>query len=125
MVHALAPLPYAYDALEPYIDAKTMEIHHSKHHQTYVDKLNATIAGGEWEETGLDELIQSIALLPKDKQTAVKNHGGGHWNHTFFWNSMCAEGTAMPQHLEQAIVQQFGSIEGFKEQFAQMALNNF
>lgn len=125
MVHALAPLPYAYDALEPYIDAKTMEIHYSKHHQTYVDKLNAAVAGTEWEETWLDELLQSVVLLPKDKQTAVKNHGGGHWNHTFFWASMTAEGKAMPANLEQAITKQFGSVETFKEQFAQSALNNF
>lgn len=107
MTFTLAPLPYAYDALEPHIDAKTMEIHHSKHHQTYVDKLNAAVADTEWEEKSLDELIQSIALLPKDKQTAVKNHGGGHWNHTFFWNSMCAGGSAMPTHFAQAITQQF------------------
>jgi Fe-Mn family superoxide dismutase len=125
MVHTLAPLPYTYDALEPYIDAKTMEIHYSKHHQTYVDKLNAAVAGTEWEETGLDELLQSVVLLPKDKQTAVKNHGGGHRNHTFFWASMTAGGKTMPTNLGQAISKQFGSVDAFKEQFAQSALNNF
>lgn len=69
------PLPYTYDALQPHIDAQTMEIHHSKHHQAYVDKLNATITGTEWEEKPLDELLQSIPLLPKDIQSAVRNHG--------------------------------------------------
>lgn len=76
MVFTLAPLPYAFDALEPHIDAKTMEIHYSKHHQTYVDKLNAAIAGTEWEEKPLDELLQSIPLLPKELQNPVRNHGG-------------------------------------------------
>lgn len=76
MVFTLAPLPYAFDALEPHIDAKTMEIHYSKHHQIYVDKLNAAIAGTEWEEKPLDELLQSIPLLPKELQNPVRNHGG-------------------------------------------------
>ncbi len=72
MVHMLAPLPYAYDALEPYIDAKTMEIHYSKHHQTYVDKLNAAVAGTDWEETGLDELLQSVVLFQKTNKLPAK-----------------------------------------------------
>lgn len=125
MVFTLAPLPYAFDALEPHIDAKTMEIHYSKHHQTYVDKLNAAIAGTEWEEKPLDELLQSIPLLPKELQNPVRNHGGWHWNHTFFWSLMTPGWSPLPAQLSDAITAQFGSFDIFKEQFTAAALNNF
>ena len=88
----LPPLPYAFDALEPHIDAQTMEIHHDKHHQTYVTKLNDAVAGTEFENTSSEELVKNLASLPQDKQTAVRNNGGGDVNHTFFWELLTPGG---------------------------------
>lgn len=121
----LAPLPYTYDALEPYIDTQTMEIHHSKHHQAYVDKLNGAVVGTEWEEKPLDELLQSLPLLPDNIKTVVKNHGWGHRNHTFFWNIMIPGWSTISDNFMQIINKNFGSFDSFKEQFATAALANF
>src|SRR3989338_853643 len=88
----LPPLPYDFDALEPHIDSKTMEIHHGKHHQTYVDKLNAAIKGTEFEEMEVQELLKNIQDVSADKKQAVINHGGGHANHTLFWQILSPEG---------------------------------
>lgn len=121
----LPPLPYTYDALEPYIDAQTMEIHHSKHHQAYVDKLNGAVVGTEWEEKPLDELLQSLPLLPDNIKTVVKNHGWGHRNHTFFWNIMIPGWSTPSDNFMQIINKNFGSFDSFKEQFATAALANF
>jgi len=121
----LPTLPYAYDALEPYIDAQTMEIHHSKHHQSYVDKLNAAITGTEWEEKPLDELLQTLPLLPDSIKSAVKNHGGWHRNHTFFWQIMTPGGSAPSDTLLKTINENFWSFDSFKEQFTTAALANF
>lgn len=122
----LPDLPYAYDALEPYIDEATMKLHHSKHHQTYVDKLNAAINGTEFEGAELTELLQSLDNLPSDIQTTVRNNGGGHYNHTFFWNIMSPDGGGeLPVDLESMIDASFGSLETFKDKFAEAAVSLF
>src|SRR3989344_8598655 len=87
-MHELPKLPYLYDALEPYIDAKTMEIHHTKHHQAYIDKLNGAVKGTKFEGMGVNELLKMINDVPESIRTAVRNHGGGHSNHSFFWKVM-------------------------------------
>ena len=118
----LAPLPYAYDALEPYIDKATMEIHHSKHHQAYVNNLNNAVACNEMESLSLEELIASISKYP----AAVRNNGGGHWNHTFFWNIMAPAKSSKPSDdLLAAINTAFGSFDDFKKQFAQAGATRF
>jgi len=110
----LAPLPYAHNALEPHIDAKTMEIHHGKHHQAYVNNLNNAIKGTELESKTLDEILLNIG----DYSMAVRNNGGGHWNHTFFWGIMGPNGGGEPTgELLTAINDQFGSFAAMKEQF--------
>jgi Fe-Mn family superoxide dismutase len=88
----LAPLPYAVDALEPHIDAKTMEIHHGRHHKAYVDNLNKALAGTEWLNKPIEDVLKSIKKLPEEKQQAVINNGGGHYNHTMFWNTLAKNG---------------------------------
>lgn len=125
LMFTLSPLPYAYDALEPYIDAQTMEIHHSKHHQAYIDKLNAAITGTEREEKPLDELLQSLPLLPDSIKWAVRNHGGWHRNHTFFWQIMTPQWSQPSASMLDAINQNFWSFASFKEQFTAAALANF
>ncbi len=123
----LPDLPYAYDALEPHIDAKTMEIHHSKHHQAYVDKLNAALEGHE-DLLGMDvnELIQNLDRVPEDKRTAVRNNAGGHANHSFFWQLMSPEGGAEPTgELGETIKASFGSFEDFKAKFKEAAIGRF
>ncbi len=110
----LAPLPYAYNALEPHIDARTMEIHHSKHHQAYVNNLNNAIKGTELEGKSLEEIIANISK----HSMAVRNNGGGHWNHTFFWNIMGPNAGGEPTGaLKDAINASFGSFAALKEQF--------
>ena len=126
MAHELPKLTYAYDALEPHIDAKTMEIHHTKHHNTYVTNLNAAIAGTEFEGKELIELISNIDALPADKQTAVRNNGGGHANHTLFWEVIAPGGANAPTgDLAVAIDKKFGSFDAFKEEFAKAATTRF
>ena len=116
------PLPYAYDALEPYIDAKTMEIHYSKHHQTYFNNLLKAVAGTAQEGQPLEALFPKISQLP----VAVRNNGGGHWNHTFFWKSMSPQGGGIPEGaLGTALNQAFGSFEEFKKQFEAAAVGRF
>lgn len=126
MPYSLTPLPYTYSALEPYIDAKTMEIHHTKHHQAYIDKLNAAVQGTAWEEMPVDSLLRRFAEVPKDKQTAVRNHGGGHANHSLFWTILSPQGGGRPSgDLAQAIDTAFGSFELFQKQFTDSALSRF
>lgn len=127
MSHTLPELPYGYDALEPYIDAKTMEIHHGKHHQAYVDNLNKALAGrSDLEEKSLEELLQDLESVPEDIRTAVKNHGGGHYNHSFFWPLMRKDGGGEPKgELAQAISQKFGDFAKFKEAFTTVAQKHF
>ncbi|MEN6493346.1 MAG: superoxide dismutase [Thermoguttaceae bacterium] len=126
MPYTLPRLPYAYDALEPYIDAQTMELHHTKHHQTYVNKLNEAIAGFGLDNQPVEELIASLNQVPQEIRTAVRNHGGGHANHALFWTSMNRQGGGEPRgELGRAIAQRFGHFDGFKEAFTKAALNRF
>ena len=126
MAHSLPDLPYAYDALEPHIDAKTMEIHHTKHHQTYVDKLNDAIKGTEFEGKDLEALLREIDSVPQDKRTAVRNHGGGHHNHSLFWTVIGPDSGGKPEgDLASAIDSTFGSFEDFKQKFNDAAAGQF
>ena len=127
MTYSLPSLPYSTDALEPHIDARTMEIHHGKHHQTYVNNLNAALDGHpELLEKSVDELISNLTALPEDKVNAVRNNGGGHSNHTFFWEVMSPTGGGSPNGaLLDAITSTFGSFDNFKEAFTKAALTRF
>lgn len=126
MNFTLSALPYAYDALEPHLDALTMEIHHSRHHQTYVNGLNAALEGSVYTEWSLERLLREIQALPPELQPAVRNHGGGHANHSLFWQVMAPAGGGEPEgELSEAIAQCFGSFEHFKQQFIQAALSRF
>jgi Fe-Mn family superoxide dismutase len=127
MKYELPKLPYAYDALEPYIDAKTMELHYSKHHQTYVDKLNEALdKHPEIAGKPLEELLANLDAVPEDIRTAVRNHGGGHWNHSFFWTVMGTAETRQPVgESAAAIIVTFGELEKFKEEFAKAAAGVF
>jgi superoxide dismutase, Fe-Mn family len=112
MPHELPPLPYAYEALEPTIDAQTMEIHHDKHHQAYVTNLNAALEGTEWADRPIEQVITNLDALPDDKRTAVRNNGGGHVNHTMFWELMKPGGGGDPSGpLADAISDTFGDAE--------------
>ncbi len=127
MSHTLPALPYAYDALEPHIDAKTMEIHHSRHHQTYVTNLNAALADlPELAALPLEALLARIDSLPAQVQGAVRNHGGGHANHSLFWQVMSPQGGGEPAgELAAAIERDLGGLEAFKQAFTQAALSRF
>ncbi|PJE53187.1 superoxide dismutase [Marinomonas polaris] len=126
MPFTLPELPYAYTALEPHIDALTMEIHHSRHHQTYVNGLNAALEGTAYADWSLERLLREITSLPENVQGAVRNHGGGHANHSLFWLVMSPEGGGEPQGpLADAIQQSFGSFEEFKQLFIKAALSRF
>ncbi len=122
MAFTLLPLPYAPVAREPHIDAQTMQIHHSKHHQAYVDNLNKAIAGGEHENKSLEELVKNAGSI----SPAVRNNGGGHWNHTFFWEILAANAGGQPSgKVADAIKQTFGSFDTFKEKFNAAATTRF
>lgn len=122
----LPDLPYGYDALEPHIDAQTMELHHSKHHQTYVDKLNGAIEDTEFAEKTLEELLQGLDQLPGNIRTAVRNNGGGHYNHSFFWKIMSPSAGGKPEgELADMIGNSFGGFDEFKEKFAAAAVARF
>ncbi|BDH62206.1 superoxide dismutase [Ureibacillus massiliensis 4400831 = CIP 108448 = CCUG 49529] len=126
MAYELPKLAYAYDALEPHIDARTMEIHHSKHHNTYVTNLNNAVEGTEFAGKDLLELISNIDALPADKQTAVRNNGGGHANHSLFWEILTPGGATAPTgDLAAAIDAKFGSLDNFKSEFATAAAGRF
>ncbi|WP_025116029.1 superoxide dismutase [Lysinibacillus fusiformis] len=126
MAYELPQLTYAYDALEPHIDAKTMEIHHSKHHNTYVTNLNAAVEGTEFAEKDINDLIANLDALPADKQTAVRNNGGGHANHSLFWEVIAPGGSNTPVgEVAKAIEAKFGSFDAFKEEFAKAATTRF
>jgi Fe-Mn family superoxide dismutase len=123
----LPPLPYAFDALEPHIDAKTMEIHHDKHHATYVTKLNEAL-GKEpgLQDRPLEELLRGIDQVPESIRGAVRNHGGGHHNHSLFWQIMGPNGGGSPTgELAEALQRDFGSFESFKEKLTNAAANQF
>ena len=127
MSYKLPDLPYAYDALEPYIDAKTMEIHHSKHHQAYITKVNAALEGTSFEDTSIDELCRNLSDLPENIKGAVRNNGGGHFNHSLFWSilSPTNESSEPSVDLNKAIHDSFGSMESLKEEFSNAAATRF
>ncbi|QEM82740.1 superoxide dismutase [Halomonas binhaiensis] len=126
MAHTLPELPYAYDALEPSIDALTMEIHHSRHHQTYINNLNAALEGTGLEDVPVDELIANLDRVPEGKRQAVINNGGGHSNHSMFWTVMSPNGGGQPKSkVAEAIDKDLGGFEAFKEAFTQAALTRF
>jgi superoxide dismutase, Fe-Mn family len=126
MAHTLPELPYAYDALEPNIDAMTMEIHHSRHHQTYINNLNATLEGTGLEDVPVEELVANLDRVPEAKRQAVINNGGGHANHSMFWQMMSPNGGGNPQgDVAKAIDAELGGLEAFKEEFKKAAVGRF
>jgi Fe-Mn family superoxide dismutase len=126
MAFEVPPLPYAPEALEPHIDAQTMTIHHDKHHQAYVDKLNAALEGTEHADRPIDEIIADLDSIPEDKRTAVRNQGGGHLNHSLFWPSMGPDcGGAPDGDLGAAIDEAFGSFDDFKAKFEAAGAGQF
>ncbi len=126
MPHTLPTLSYTYDALEPYIDAKTMKIHHTKHHQAYIDKLNAALEKyPDLAAQSAEELIGNLEAMPEDIRTAVRNHGGGHANHSMFWQIMTPEKNEMGEGFVKDLCDTFGSVEEFKKQFTDAALGRF
>jgi len=126
MPYEVPPLPYPYEALEPHIDAKTMTIHHDKHHQAYVDKVNAALEGTEFADKPIEEVIANLDALPEEKRTPVRNQGGGHLNHNLFWESMSPDGGGAPDgELGAAIDSAFGGFEQFKESFEQAGIAQF
>ena len=124
-MYILPKLNYSYDALDPYIDTQTMEIHHSKHHQAYIDKLNDALKDTTWAEKPIEEILQNIDKLPQDKQIAVRNNGGGHYNHSLFWQYMTPGGGEISSKILDLVNNSFGSIEKFKEQFSAYAVGRF
>jgi Fe-Mn family superoxide dismutase len=126
MPYEVPALPYDYSALEPHIDEQTMRTHHDKHHQAYVDKANAALEGTEWADKPVEEVLQNLDKLPDDKRTAVRNNGGGHANHTFFWQIMSPDGGGEPSgDLASAIDAAFGGFGDFKSKFAAAGVNRF
>ena len=125
MPHTLPDLPYAFNALEPHIDAKTMEIHHGKHHAGYVAKLNGAIEGTDLADKSIEELLTNLKSVPEDKRGAVRNNGGGHYNHSLFWQILSPAGGAPSGDLAAAIDKAFGSVDGFKEKFSNAAATRF
>ncbi len=126
MAFTLPDLGYSFDALEPFIDAQTMEIHHDKHHAAYVTKLNEAIAGTELENKSIEEILKSLNTVSEDKKMAVRNNGGGHWNHTFFWSLLKKNDGKMSEgKLAEEITKAFGSFDEFKTQFADAGVKRF
>jgi Fe-Mn family superoxide dismutase len=126
MAYEVPDLPYDYNALEPHIDEETMRVHHDKHHQAYVDKANAALEGTEWADKDVNEVLQNLDKLPDDKQTAVRNNGGGHSNHTFFWEIMSPDGGGEPEgDLADAIKDKFGDFSSFQDEFKEAGVGQF
>jgi superoxide dismutase, Fe-Mn family len=126
MAFSVPDLPYDYDALEPHIDEATMRVHHDKHHQAYVDKANAALEGTEWADKDVLEVLQNLSSLPDDKRGPVRNNGGGHYNHTLFWQMMSPDGGGAPEgDLAAAIDEKFGSFDAFKDELKDAGVNRF
>lgn len=126
MAYSLPALPYAYDALEPNIDTKTMEIHHSKHHQTYINNINAAIEGTEWEKLSVEELVSKVNQVPDNLKNTVINNAGGHANHSLFWTVMSPQGGGNPTGtIATAIDHELGGFDAFKDAFTKAALTRF
>ncbi len=124
MAFELPKLPYDYDALEPHIDKETMVLHHDKHHNTYVTKLNAAVEGTDLENKSIEDLIANLDSLPEDKRTAVRNNGGGHLNHSFFWQIISPNSEEKGEVVDK-IKEQWGSLDAFKKEFADKAAGQF
>lgn len=124
MAFELPKLPYAYDALEPHFDKETMEIHHTKHHNTYVTKLNAAVEGTEFENKSIEELVANLNDVPEEKRTAVRNNGGGHLNHSLFWQLLTPNSEEKGEVVEK-ITEKWGSLDSFKQEFADKAAARF
>ncbi len=126
MAYEVPALPYPYDALEPHIDEETMHLHHDKHHQAYVDKANAALEGTEWADKPIEEVVANLDAIPEDKRGPVRNNGGGHYNHSLFWESMSPDGGGAPDgDLGAAIDAAFGSFDEFKEKFEAAGAGQF
>ena len=126
MAYEVPDLPYAYDALEPHIDEATMRVHHDKHHQAYVDKANAALEGTEWADKDVEEVLKNLSSLPDDKQGPVRNNAGGHYNHSLFWQMMSPDGGGEPEGaLADAIDDDFGCFDAFKEEFKDAGVGQF
>lgn len=127
MAYKLPELEYQYDALGPHISAKIMELHHSKHHQTYVDKLNAVLEqASDWQNKPIDELLRSLDQLPESIQAAVRNHGGGHYNHSLFWQCMTPQSSKSPSgELLRGLESKYGSFQNFVDEFSTKATGLF
>jgi Fe-Mn family superoxide dismutase len=126
MAYSVPDLTYPFDALEPHIDARTMEIHHDKHHGAYVANLNAALEGTEWIDRPIDSVLSSLEIIPEDKRTAVRNNGGGHANHTLFWEIMGPNGGGEPSgELAAAIADTFGSVDDLKAQVNDAGVKRF
>ncbi len=126
MAYSVPPLPYAYDALEPSIDKATMEVHHDKHHQAYVDKVNAALEGTPLADAAIEDVLRDLSAVPEGKRAAVRNNGGGHYNHTLFWESMSPDGGGEPSgELAQAIDSAFGSFADFQAKLKETGVNQF
>jgi superoxide dismutase, Fe-Mn family len=126
MAYSLPDLPYPFEALEPHIDAETMRIHHGKHHQTYVTNVNAALEGTEWADRPIEAVLANLDLLPEDKQTAVRNNGGGHANHSLFWEIMSPDGGGDPSgELGSAIEDTFGSADALREHVNDAGVKRF
>ncbi|MEX2448979.1 MAG: superoxide dismutase [Solirubrobacterales bacterium] len=126
MAFAVPDLPYAYDALEPHVDEATMRVHHDKHHQAYVDKANGALEGTEWADREVEDVLRSLDSLPAEKQGPVRNNGGGHYNHSLFWQMLSPDGGGEPSgELASAIEAAFGSFEDFKAKFKAAGIGQF
>jgi Fe-Mn family superoxide dismutase len=126
MAYSVPALPYDYSALEPHIDEATMHFHHDKHHQAYVDKVNAALEGTEWADKPIEEVVKSLSDIPEAKRKAVRNNGGGHLNHSLFWEWMSPNGGGEPDGaLAAAIASAFGSFDDFKSKFKDAGVNQF
>jgi Fe-Mn family superoxide dismutase len=126
MAFEVPDLPYAYDALEPHIDEATMRVHHDKHHQAYVDKANAALEGTDWAGRPVEDVLTNLSSLPGDKQAAVRNNAGGHYNHSLFWRMMAPNAGGDPTgEIAGAISETFGSFDAFKEQFKAAGVARF
>jgi Fe-Mn family superoxide dismutase len=126
MPYEVPALPYDYDALEPHIDETTMRVHHDKHHQAYVDKANAALEGTDLADAAIEDVLKDLSAVPEDKRTAVRNNGGGHYNHTLFWESMSPDGGGQPEgDLAAAIEAAFGSLDDFKGKVKDAGVGQF
>ena len=126
MAYSVPPLPYPYDALEPHIDKATMEFHHDKHHQAYVDKVNGALEGTALADAPIEDVLRDLGQVPGDKRTAVKNNGGGHYNHTMFWENMSPDSGGQPEgELATAVESAFGSFSDFQAKLKETGVNQF